>query len=178
MPGAYDTPCSCDSLGTMPAAIVPLTQNLQQYAALVDRDLLLVDYRTSDTYERTADQSLSRAETWVTSLHVRTNPSYVAVGDLRVILWDSNSAAGNPADPAVNLPDVRTIDSQNLAPGDFFYFQPPPSWTLVRGNMQVNLGYHLEHGMRVQVIDTGTDLPIADGARIVATFITFPNVLR
>ena len=74
-------------------------------------------------------------------------PNYVAVGDLRVIVWDSNNASGNPSAVGSTVPDQRTIDSQNLSPGEFYFYQPPINIVRVVDGMMVNLGFHLEYGL-------------------------------
>ncbi len=154
------------------AANLPLLQGSSAFASILAKSYSLIDYRTSgNEYERVADLSLNRAETWLNMLHVRIDPNYVAVGDLRVIIWDSNNASGNPSAVGSTVPDQRTIDSHDLSPGEFYFFQPPINVIRVVDGMMVNLGFHLERGFRVQVIDTTTLLPIEDGARIVATYV-------
>lgn len=169
----------------MSSSLLPLIRAGKPFRPLIEKTFTQTTYRTSQSstgseWERTADLSLNRAETWLTSLYVRIDPAYVPVGDLRVITWDSNNATGNPADPTSSLPDVRMIDSPNLTPGEFFYVEPPTSaYVTVHGEDGVDLitalGLHFEYGFRVQVIDTTTNLPIEDAARFVVTFTSCPS---
>lgn len=163
------------------AAIIPLVRQKKLNEPLIELDLSLIDYHTDrGEYEPTADVSFNRAETWVNSLYVRIDPNYVAAGDLRVIVWDTVSTIenGNPSAPATTAPSVRTIDSNDLAPGDLWFFEPPtnfvrviPSTKVPGAFLQINFGYHLEYGYRVQVIDTSTGDPIVNAARITTTYI-------
>lgn len=166
------------------SSVLPILSRNKAYPSLLSRDYQIIDYQTprraqSDQYEIKADLCLNRAETWIAAIYVRIDPNYIAANALRVIVWDSNNFSGNPADPATIVPDVRTIDSPDLAPGDFWFWEPPmPVMRATNeemfGLMYVGLGYHLENGYRLQVVDTVTYQPIELAARIVTTFVGCP----
>lgn len=163
---------------------LPIISRNRAYPSLLSRDYTLMDYQTprreqSDQYEIRADLCLNRAETWICSIYVRIDTNYVAANPLRAIVWDSNNYSGNPADPASQTPDLRTIDSPDLVPGDFWFWEPPKPVTRATnedsfGLMYIALGYHLENGYRIQVVDTVTYQPIELAARIVTTFVGCP----
>lgn len=157
---------------------LPLVDSRGNTFPALFKALTLLDYRTSGAeYERVADVSFNRAETWITSLEVRISPTYVPVGDLQVIVWDSVNATGNPAAVGAGdkIPDLRTLDSQPLSPGDLFVYTAPVSLNRIVEGLHIPLGFHLQSGYRVQVVDTNTLLPIESAARFVTTFVSIPS---
>lgn len=166
------------------SSVLPVISRNKAFPSLLSRDYQIIDYQTvrrpqSDQYEIRADLCLNRAETWVASIYVRISSTLVAPNPLRVIVWDSNNFSGNPADPTSLVPDVRTIDSPDLSPGDYWFWEPPMPATRATnegdlGLMYIGLGYHLENGYRLQVVDTVTYQPVALGARVVTTFVGCP----